>query len=100
MKAFPLSSPRDLSRPADNKVNPLERGMDLRDYFAIRVAEYYLGKSISKLDAAEKSYALADAMMIARTGEVEQPKFADPVLNAIETEIEETPKPAKKVSKK
>lgn len=97
MKAFPLSSPRDLSRPADNKVNPLERGMDLRDYFAARAMQallptypnHLVNTSVELI--ANDAYTMADFMMTARTDELNR---------RVEKPEEEAPKPAKKVAKK
>jgi hypothetical protein len=105
MKAFPQKAPKDLNKPADNYTNPLERGMDLRDYFAVRAMQALIEKGgiPTPNELATIAYKYADSMMMVCNGidfPVKAAKIADPVLNAIETEIEEAPKPAKKVAKK
>ncbi len=63
MKAFPIKSPNQF----DNE------GMDLRDYFAIKVLQSALvNEAIEKrepdsaIDISEYAYLMADAMMKAR----------------------------------
>ena len=65
MKAFPR---------ADMKFNSLvsdELGMDLRDYFAAKVLQAFESRKdldvVPIIDIAKRSYAIADAMMKART---------------------------------
>lgn len=108
MKAFPQKAPKDLNKPADNYTNPLERGMDLRDYFAARAMQAILHATLSDTvknkDAMsaipliyQASYVVADAMMKARDGiELEDKKEQE----AKPEEPQEEAKPAKKVSKK
>jgi hypothetical protein len=107
MKAFPQKAPKDLNKPADNYTNPLDRGMDLRDYFASRAMQALLPtypnhlKNTSRFGIANDSYTMADAMMLAREGLAHEepvktePQFGDPVIK-----MEEPPKPIKKVVKK
>ena len=62
MKAFP--------RPYQECVEDYSRGMDLRDYFAIRFAETQLNLikdgQFDALETFKTSYRLADKMMKAR----------------------------------
>jgi hypothetical protein len=88
MKAFPQKYPIDPDEPHHWKHNPLDTGMDLRDYFASKAMPALIGAEIeaskffkddrpwewfdidmdndSLRDLAQRSYDLADAMMEAR----------------------------------
>lgn len=76
MKAFPQKYPIDPSRPWLAKENPVDTGMDLRDYFASKALQGLLC-SIGQWSAglpnhefsesvAHDAYWIADAMMEAR----------------------------------
>lgn len=61
MKAFPTL--------ADNGHAQTQDGMDLRDYFAVRLMPYLLSADIPGEDVwqiAEEAYAIADAMIEVR----------------------------------
>jgi hypothetical protein len=70
MKAFPQKYPIDASEQHHWVDNPLDRGMDLRDYFASKVLPALLfdinSISIDMNKTAKLAYAYADAMMEAR----------------------------------
>jgi hypothetical protein len=88
MKAFPQKYPIDPDEPHHWKHNPLDTGMDLRDYFAVKTLpiaykiwkDYYFSEENSggnkpssfEVDGdypeliAETAYELADAMMKVR----------------------------------
>jgi hypothetical protein len=70
MKAFPQKYPIDASNPHHEDNNPLDRGMDLRDYFACHAMQAFIMKGIIPVDGLNKKQALvsmayesADAMM-------------------------------------
>lgn len=68
MKAFPQKYPKD-PLSVCTELNPVETGMDLRDYFAAKALTGLLTEASVdyKDDAiAELAYSLADAMMKAR----------------------------------
>ena len=87
MKAFPQKYPIDASEPHHWVDNPLDRGMDLRDYFAAKALQGYLAckgwhpdfNMAFDQDYAEKGktaivlskvcYQMADAMMKARNND-------------------------------
>lgn len=59
MKAFPTA--------ADNGHSDNQDGMDLRDYFAAKAMQLYVGEgNTDKESVARWSYEIADAMMKAR----------------------------------
>lgn len=64
MKAFPSVEPiyrNDVIGVRENS------GMDLRDYFAAKAMQLYVGNgNVNKEDVARVSYEYADAMMKAR----------------------------------
>ena len=76
MKAFPQKYPIDASEPHHWVDNPLDRGMDLRDYFAAKAMQGLIGINLSILQEkydlkksemiAVLAYTYADAMMLAR----------------------------------
>jgi hypothetical protein len=70
MKAFPQKYPIDASNPHHEDNNPLDRGMELRDYFACHAMQAFIMKGIIPVDGLNKKQALvsmayesADAMM-------------------------------------
>ena len=70
MKAFPQKYPIDASAPHHEDYNPVERGMELRDYFAGLAMQAFIMKGIIPVDGLNKKQALvsmayesADAMM-------------------------------------
>ena len=74
MKAFPQKYPIDASEPHHWIDNPLDRGMDLRDYFAAKamqnlIKERYPHEILENeytQDIYKAAYFVADAMMKAR----------------------------------
>jgi len=67
VKAFPQKYPIDPSRPWVSEENPLDSGMDLRDYFAAKVMQALVSETGLILDTfADDSYEIADKMMVAR----------------------------------
>jgi hypothetical protein len=69
MKAFPQKYPIDAGEPHHEDNNPLDRGMELRDYFAGQVIIGFLANP--KTDYSSKlivrlAYEVADEMMGAR----------------------------------
>jgi hypothetical protein len=70
MKAFPQKYPIDANAPHDSVYNPVERGMDLRDYFAIHFAQSQINlikdEQFDALETFKTSYRLADIMLKAR----------------------------------
>ena len=71
MKAFPQKYPNDADKPHHYENNPLDTGMDLRDYFAAKAMQGYcadgtIDKSVTFEQIATSSYEMADAMMKAR----------------------------------
>jgi hypothetical protein len=70
MKAFPQKYPIDADKPHHYENNPLDTGMDLRDYFAAKALHGLLAAEqvgeYSNEHVAEISYVIADAMMKAR----------------------------------
>ena len=72
MKVFPQKYPIDADSPHHSMFNPVERGMELRDYFAGQAIDGFLadggwGGDLSYFeDVAEGAYRMADAMMKAR----------------------------------
>jgi hypothetical protein len=78
MKAFPQKYPIDADSPHNSMFNPVERGMDLRDYFAAQAmqaiitndnllkqaSEYH--DAGSEASIAMLAYEQADAMIEAR----------------------------------
>ena len=74
MKAFPQKYPKDALSPCSQS-NPVDTGMDLRDYFAAKIAlnmnwEGTYAKDWEKEASdnlrAKRVYEIADAMMKAR----------------------------------
>ena len=66
MKAFPsIESPLESE---NNRLFPISAGMDLRDYFAAKAMQLFLGEgSFNQPEAAaQTAYEYADAMMKAR----------------------------------
>jgi hypothetical protein len=70
MKAFPQKYPIDASNPHHWNHNPVDRGMELRDYFACHAMQAFIMKGIIPVDGLNKKQALvsmayesADAMM-------------------------------------
>jgi hypothetical protein len=70
MKAFPQKYPIDANQPYHEDNNPLDRGMELRDYFAGLAMQAFIMKGIIPVDGLNKKQALvsmayesADAMM-------------------------------------
>jgi hypothetical protein len=78
MKAFPQKYPIDADKPHHSEHNPLQEGMDLRDYFAAKAMQAILTNDIllrqaseyhdagSEASIAMLAYEQADAMMEAR----------------------------------
>jgi hypothetical protein len=70
MKAFPQKYPIDASNPHHWNHNPVDTGMDLRDYFAIHFAQSQIelikDEQFDALETFKTSYKLADIMMKAR----------------------------------
>jgi hypothetical protein len=72
MKAFPQKYPIDADEPHHWRHNPLDRGMNLRDYFAAKIVQAMItNHKIERLHPDEKSividaYIVADLMMEAR----------------------------------
>jgi hypothetical protein len=69
MKAFPQKYPNDPARPWSHLANPVDSGMDLRDYFAGQVMTGLLIEANGDFNdqaIAELAYSIADAMMDAR----------------------------------
>jgi hypothetical protein len=72
MKAFPQKYPIDASEPHHWVNNPLDRGMDLRDYFAAKAMQAIItNPKTEKLhpdghSIAQDAYVVADAMIEAR----------------------------------
>jgi len=69
MKAFPQKYPQDPGRPWSQLANPVDSGMDLRDYFAGQVISGLLNEANGDFNdqaIAELAYSIADAMMKAR----------------------------------
>ena len=74
MKAFPQKYPIDPDEPHHWKHNPLDTGMDLRDYFACHAMQAIIANSdrfsnhIEEIDkwVGNYAYTVADAMMEAR----------------------------------
>ena len=70
MKAFPQKYPQDPGRPWSQLANPVDSGMDLRDYFAGQALQGLLstvkGEEWIEDEVASVAYAVADAMMKAR----------------------------------
>ena len=69
MKAFPTNQLAVSDMGQVRAINPLQEGMDLRDYFAAKAMQYWLSnpidnRQIEKL--CEGAYQIADAMMKAR----------------------------------
>jgi hypothetical protein len=65
MKAFPQKYPQDSLR-ACFELNPIESGMDLRDYFAAKAMQAVAVIHSHERDVARNAYKIADAMMEAR----------------------------------
>jgi hypothetical protein len=70
MKAFPQKYPIDANQPYHEDNNPLDRGMELRDYFAGQAMQAFIMKGIVPVEGLNKKQALvsmayesADAMM-------------------------------------
>ena len=73
MKAFPQKYPIDPDEPHHWKHNPLDTGMDLRDYFACHAMQAFIVRGIIPSEGFDRKQALvsmayetADAMMEAR----------------------------------
>jgi hypothetical protein len=67
MKAFPQKYPIDASEPHHWIDNPLDRGMDLRDYFAKEAMCFQTWFADTDNEySAKQCYKIADAMMKAR----------------------------------
>jgi hypothetical protein len=72
MKAFPQKYPIDPSRPWLAKENPVDTGMDLRDYFAAKAMQAIITNEKTENmhpdahSVAQDAYVLANAMMEAR----------------------------------
>jgi hypothetical protein len=68
MKAFPQKYPINASAPHHEDYNPVERGMELRDYFAGIAMQVIMSRDDFEFedDAWENAYDAADAMMEAR----------------------------------
>ena len=71
MKAFPQKYPIDASNPHHWNHNPVDTGMDLRDYFAIHFAQSQINlikdDQFDALETFKTSYKLADIMIKARS---------------------------------
>jgi hypothetical protein len=69
-RAFPQKYPIDAGKPHHWDDNPVDRGMDLRDYFAIHFAQSQINlikdEQFDALETFKTSYKLADIMMKAR----------------------------------
>lgn len=71
MKAFPQKYPVDANEPHHWLDNPLDRGMNLRDYFAAKAMQAYIETADERSICIEEvggwiaqfSYTVADAMM-------------------------------------
>jgi hypothetical protein len=66
MKAFPQKYPEDASSPHHFIRNPVDTGMDLRDYFAAEVLSCIAIDETNIHSSADFCYKVADAMMKAR----------------------------------
>ena len=69
MKAFPTNQLAVSDMGQVRAINPLQEGMDLRDYFAAKAMAYWLHYPIDLNDmnrVSKKAYEMADAMMKAR----------------------------------
>ena len=75
MKAFPQKYPADPSRPWLAKENPVDTGMDLRDYFAAKAMQAMIGNNVflstlsknnRSKELAEHAFEMANVMMEAR----------------------------------
>jgi hypothetical protein len=74
MKAFPQKYPIDASEQHHWVDNPLDRGMDLRDYFAAKAMQAIITRCDEKSSEIEHidtwigsySYVVADAMIEAK----------------------------------
>ena len=77
MKAFPQKYPIDANEPHHWVDNPLDRGMDLRDYFAAKAMQGMFSDPDHQLGAwdnyvdwhknlTSQAYQIADAMIKAR----------------------------------
>ena len=73
MKAFPQKYPINASYSHHAEHNPIERGMDLRDYFACHAMQAFIVRGIIPSEGFDRKQALvsmayetADAMMEAR----------------------------------
>ncbi len=73
MKAFPdfirlqMLKQNGLSELQKETISMQSSGMDLRDYFAAKAMQLYVGNgNVNKEDVARISYEYADAMMKAR----------------------------------
>jgi len=67
-RAFPQRYPIDAGKPHHEDNNPVDRGMDLRDYFAAKAMQVIMSRDDFEFedDAWENAYDAADAMMKAR----------------------------------
>jgi hypothetical protein len=68
MKAFPQKYPEDASSPHHFLRNPVDTGMDLRDYFAAKAMQGFQEQWVydNSDEIASQAYTLADAMLKAR----------------------------------
>ena len=67
MKAFPQKYPINASYSHHAEHNPIERGMELRDYFACAAMQSFLSfQDVGNMTVAKEAYMMADAMMEAR----------------------------------
>lgn len=64
-RAFPQKYPIDAGKPHHWDDNPVDRGMDLRDYFAAKAMQVIMSRDDFEFedDAWENAYDAADAMM-------------------------------------
>ena len=74
MKAFPQKYPQDPSRPWSQLANPVDCGMDLRDYFAAQV----LSKLISWYEDGDEESMIANPIVVAETAY----EYADAMMKA------------------
>jgi len=65
-RAFPQRYPIDAGKPHHEDNNPVDRGMDLRDYFACYAMQKITWKKGEEKEDAEDCYVIAEAMMKAR----------------------------------
>lgn len=69
MKAFPHPDYMKTNDEVVTQIKYLEQGMDLRDYFAAKVMQYWMANPMSSMhieNMCKGAYQIADALMEAR----------------------------------